>query len=339
MTAGLWGVTSTISAARLTEAIPPACRRVVEVVPPSAVHVSGGEALVVAPDWPTTGATHFVPSFSALTTERGSVRFELSARIGGAWSPWVATVGLGPELFDSRRTDGPLSVDVDTFRTTTPVEAVRLRLRVRAADPSALLAAPWALTLSAADAGAPPASTTAARPPVRLAVPPLSQMEAEPSLAHRICSPTCVAMVLDYWRRPVAVTALAREMFHPATDLYGVWPAAILAAARQGIAGYLLRFPDWAAAAWCLARGLPVIASVRYTAGELTGAAASATGGHLLVLAGYEDGVALVNDPAAPTAASVARRYAIDELRRVWLERAAVGYVLFPLDRSNHSRV
>lgn len=333
MTAGLWGVTSAISAARLTEAIPPACRGVVEAVAPSAVRVSGGEALVVAPDWPATGATHFLPSFSALTTERGSVRFELSARIGGAWSPWVATVGLGPELFDSRRTDSPLSVDVDTFRTTTPVEAVRLRLRVRAPDPSALLTAPWALTLSAAGAGAPPASMAATPSPVRLAVPSLSQMEAEPSLAHRICSPTCVAMVLDYWRRPVAVSALAREMFHPATDLYGVWPAAILAAARQGIAGYLLRFPDWAAAAWCLGRGLPVIASVRYAAGELTGAAASATGGHLLVLTGHEDGVALVNDPAAPTAATVARRYAIDELRRVWLERAAVGYVLFPLDR------
>jgi hypothetical protein len=121
-------------------------------------------------------------------------------------------------------------------------------------------------------------------------------------------------------------------MFHPGTDLYGVWPAAILAAARRGIAGYLLRFPDWTAAAWCLARGLPVIASVRYAAGELTGAAATATGGHLLVLTGYDDNFALVNDPAAPTAATVARRYPIDDLRRVWLERAAVGYVLFPLD-------
>jgi len=329
---GLWGVTSGISAARLTEAIPPSCRRVVDAAPLSAVRVRDGEALVTASEWFVRGATHFVPSFSALTSERASVRFELCARIGGVWSPWVTTVGLGPELFDQHPTDGLLSVDVDTFRATTPVEAVRLRLRVRAGDPSALLAAPWALTLSASDAGVPPGRVTTAAPPVKLVVPSVSQMETEPSLAHRICSPTCVAMVLDYWRRPVAVTALAREMFHPGTDLYGVWPAAILAAARRGIAGYLLRFPDWAAAAWCLARGLPVIASVRYAAGELTGAAATATGGHLLVLTGYEDGVALVNDPAAPTAATVARRYAIDELNRVWLERTAVGYVLFPLN-------
>lgn len=334
---GLWGIASGISAARLAGAIPPACRRVVDAVAPSAVHVRADEALVVTPDWPAAGATHFVPSFSALTPEPCSIRFELSARVGGEWSPWVASVGLGPASFDSGSASsvagGPLSVDVDVFRAATPVEAVRLRLRVRVPDPAALLAAPWALTLSAADATAPRAPTTTAAAPVSLAVPSVSQMEADPALAHRICSPTCVAMVLDYWRRPANVAALAREMFHPATDLYGVWPAAILVAARRGVAGYLLRFPDWDAAAWCLARGMPVIASVRYAAGELTGSAASATPGHLLVLTGYEDGVALVNDPAAPTAATVARRYSIDELRRVWLDRASVGYVLFPLDR------
>ena len=122
---------------------------------------------------------------------------------------------------------------------TAAVEAVRLRLRVRAPDLSALRAAPWALTLSTAAVTTPgPSSTPATTPagpattagaPVRLAVPPLSQMEADAALAHRICSPTCVAMVLGYWRRPAAVAELAREVFHPGTDLYGVWPAAILA--------------------------------------------------------------------------------------------------------------
>jgi hypothetical protein len=335
VTVGLWGVTSGLTAATLAEAIPPGCRRVLDAIPPSAVSVQGDEALVAAPDWPAAGATHFVPSFSALTTAPFSIRFELSVQIGGAWTPWAASVGLGPAAFASSAAGGPIAVDVDVFRTAVAVEAVRLRLRVRAPDPAAVLAARWALTLSASGAPtrAPSSASTVPATPVRLAVPPISQMETDAALAHRICSPTCVAMVLGYWRRPAAVAELAREVFHPATDLYGVWPAAILAAGRRGVAGYLLRFPDWAAAAWCLARGFPVIASVRYASGELTGAAAAATPGHLLVLTGFENGVALVNDPAAPTAASVSRRYAIDELRRVWLERSAVGYVLFAVDR------
>jgi hypothetical protein len=118
-------------------------------------------------------------------------------------------------------------------------------------------------------------------------------------------------------------------VFHPALDLYGVWPAAVRAAAARGVAGYLLRFPDWTAARWCLARGIPIVASVRYAAGELTGAAVAATPGHLLVLTGWEAGDVLVNDPAAPTADAVPRRYRADELGRAWLARGGVGYVLF----------
>jgi hypothetical protein len=74
---------------------------------------------------------------------------------------------------------------------------------------------------------------------------------------------------------------------------------------------------------------MPVIASVRYGAGELTGAAIAETSGHLLVLTGQAGGDVFVNDPAAPSATEVARRYRLEELRRVWLGRTGIGYVLF----------
>jgi len=47
------------------------------------------------------------------------------------------------------------------------------------------------------------------------------------------------------------------------------------------------------------------------------------------VLTGYDGGDVFVNDPAAPRASEVARRYRLDELRRVWLARSGMGYVLF----------
>jgi peptidase C39-like protein len=330
--AGLWAALSGLPADAVAAAIPPACRRALDA---ASAWVEGGEAIVETPAWSTPGARHFVPAFSALTEAPFSVRLELSARVDGAWSAWVGSVGLGPAAFVPLPDAPTLAVDVDVFRVPAPVEAVRLRARLRAPSPAAVLAAPWLLSLSASTGAAPGAagSARATAPPrgrARLAVPALSQMQCEPALAPRICSPTCVAMVLAFWGRPVDAAALAAEMFHPGSDLYGVWPAAVLAAGRHGIAGYLLRFPDWPAAAWCLERGVPIVASIRYAAGELTGAAVRETPGHLVVLTGLDGDDVLVNDPAAPTLATVARRYRVDELNTVWLERTGVGYVLFP---------
>jgi Peptidase_C39 like family len=327
---GLWVALSGLPATAVAAAVPPACRRAIDAIGAS---VDGDDAIIETPAWPAAGATHFVPSFGALTAAPFSVRLELSARVGGAWSPWVAGVGLGPASFAPLADAPPLRVDVDVFRAAAPVEAVRLRARVRAPAPAAIAGAPWLLALSASDSVVAPPAAPARTPAARLAVRALSQMESDASIARRICSPTCVAMVLDFWERPVAPAALAAEMFHAGTDLYGVWPAAVMAAGRRGVAGYLLRFPDWASAAWCLAQGLPVIASVRYAAGELRGAAITQTSGHLIVLTGSDDGHVLVNDPAAPTATSVARRYPIADVIRVWLDRTGVGYVLFPPSR------
>jgi hypothetical protein len=332
MTSALWLAASGWPAARLLEAVPPACRRHVDA--PYDVRIEGQEALVQTPTWSVAGASHFVPSFAAHTTTPFGARLELSVRVAGTWSGWAAGVSLGTASFAPLPPAGSLDVDVDVFRARGPVDAARLRLRLHSLDPHAVLVAPWMLALSASPVAAP--ARPKPHPPeartVRLAVPGRSQMEAEVAIAPRICSPTCVAMLLDFWRRPASLDELAAEIFHPGVDLYGVWPSAVLAAGRRGLAGYLLRFPDWAAARWCLARGLPVIASIRYDAGELAGAAVTATPGHLIVLTGWDGDDVLVNDPAAPTATSVGRRYRLAELARVWLERSGVGYVLFAPD-------
>src|SRR3989442_1932400 len=144
-------------------------------------------------------------------------------------------------------------------------------------------------------------------------------MATDEAIGRRICSPASVAMVLAYWSARVEVASLAREIFHPGLDRYGVWPAAIRAAGRYGVAGYLLRFPDWPSAAWCLTQGLPVIASVRYGAGELAGAAVPETTRHLLGVTRYQGDAVLVNDPAAANSASVARRYRLHPHRPGWL--------------------
>jgi hypothetical protein len=324
----LFFAASGVDPATLAQAVPPSCLRGIEAA--GAWQRAGGEALLECGPWAPRGpSVHLLPSFSPLAAVPPAFRFELSARIDGTWSPWVATVTLGQaEFAPLPMAAGPLAAEIDEVTAVRPPEAVRLRVRCRGPLPDAWLASLSAACEARADFGAPPGAGT------NVSVPALSQVGEDPAIAMRICSPTSVAMVLRYWGRPATAAAVAADVFHSDTDRYGIWPAAIRAAAARGVAGYLLRFPDWTAAAWCLSRRIPIIASVKYAAGELRGAPMEATTGHLIVLTGYENGVVLVNDPAAPTDADVRRRYRRDELTRAWLARGGIGYVLFDPTRA-----
>jgi hypothetical protein len=316
---------SHLDAAALARVVPPSCLRGIELA--GVRHRDGDDTVLECGPWvPRRPAVHLLPALSPLSPDPPAFRFELSARVDGAWSPWVGTVTLGAAYFQALPSAaGPLAADIDEVMSSRPLEAVRLRIRCRGPMPDT-----WLASLSVAaelhvDPGVPPGSGTA------ISVPALSQLGEDPAIALRVCSPTSVAMVLQYWGRPATAAAVAADVFHAGTDRYGIWPAAIRAAAARGVAGYLLRFPDWTSAAWCLSRRLPIIASVKYEAGELRGAPIDATTGHLIVLTGYENGVVLANDPAATTVDAVPRRYRREDLTRAWLERRGIGYVLFDL--------
>jgi len=321
----------------LLAAVPPSCRAPTGVSTHHSVQSADGNAdadrIIEVEEWiPRVPVVHLVPSYSALTSARVSFRFELCVRVAGAWSAWVASDTIGGAVFDPLPAKGaPLAVDIDEFTTSAPVDAIRLRMRWR--GERAALTSPWMIALSASDRRPSPSAPVTSAGAASLSVPAISQMVVGGANAMRICSPTSVAMVLGYWGRPVSALSLASEVFHAATDRYGVWPAAIAAAARHDVAGYLLRFPDWASAAWCLEHEMPIVASVRFAAGELRGASLAESSGHLIVLTGYEGDWVLVNDPAAPGDDGVRRRYLRLDLERVWLQRAAMGYVFFPPPR------
>jgi Peptidase_C39 like family len=334
--------------------IPPECRRPIAPLPVWTPTGSHEAVLELPPMTPRFPAARILPSLSLRFS--GEYMFRFEARVDDA-DDWTAAspVGVGalnttavseldtaaagtlntaqaselsPAAKPAKR-GSPLRAEIDLFVSPRAAAHVCVRVRLHAEDLQAALRAPMLVSVSLSDEQT-AADTAAGTGRIQLDVPPLSQMDMPADLRHRVCSPTAVAMVLGYWKRPVGVEALAVEMFDARHDLYGVWPAAIRAAARHGIEGYLLRFPSWSAAAWCLEQAAPVIASIRYAAGELGGAAIEATPGHLIVLTGYERDMVLVNDPAAPAAGTVPRQYALADLRRVWLSRTGVGYVLFP---------
>ena len=307
--------------------VPPACRTKVLPGPPAP---SDHEWVIDAGPWELRQPSrHFVPALSLLASSAAVFRTELSVWRDGQWSAWVAGDPIGGDGFTTVLPNVPaLTCDVDVFTTPAPVERVALRVRVRTAAARSMR---WLATLSACDL-APLERATRPAGAVRIAVPARSQMVEREEIRRRICSQTSVAMVLEYCGRRLDTAVVAADVLHAATDRYGVWPAAVAAAARHGVAGYLLRFPDWASAAWCLAAGLPIVASVRYGGGELPGAAMQETDGHLVVITGEDGDAVLLNDPAADTPADVPRRVPRAALERVWLERAGVGYVFFNVE-------
>ena len=67
---------------------------------------------------------------------------------------------------------------------------------------------------------------------------------------------------------------------------------------------------------------IPVVTSITFGRGRLTGAPVSASNGHLVVVVGFTSaGNVVVNDPAARTRAGVRRTYSRSQFENAWLQR------------------
>jgi Peptidase_C39 like family len=84
-----------------------------------------------------------------------------------------------------------------------------------------------------------------------------------------------------------------------------------------------------------VAAGIPLVASIAFGRGDLTGAPISASNGHLLVIVGFTDsGDVVVNDPAAASRAGVRRTYDRSEFEDSWLP--ASGGTVYVITDDDH---
>src|SRR5437879_9988357 len=94
----LFAVASRIDPRAVSDAMPPSVRREVEAAP--SLQRDGEDVVLELGPWsPRAPARHLLPSLALLTPRPPSVRFELSARRSGVWSPWIATMTLGDRAF------------------------------------------------------------------------------------------------------------------------------------------------------------------------------------------------------------------------------------------------
>jgi hypothetical protein len=159
------------------------------------------------------------------------------------------------------------------------------------------------------------------------------------------CSPTSLTMVLDYYdalpaaRRyrwvkqdyPDRVVAHhARMTYDAAFGGTGNWPFNTAYAASRVGAGdggaFVTRLRSLTEAERFIAAGIPLVASITFSSGQLSGAPISSTNGHLLVIVGFQgDGDVVVNDPAASSRSGVRRVYDRGQFEDAWLKRYASG--------------
>ena len=170
-----------------------------------------------------------------------------------------------------------------------------------------------------------PTKAVTAEPPC-----PVSQMQARPEIAKRICSPTATAMAVSGAEAPALWPDAITGCLDPNTKAYGKWPLAIYWASQQGRLGAVEAVFDWGEIETVLRSGAPIVCSIRFAEGALPGAPLAQSAGHLVVLYGIEfeqnEGFVLVMDPAGNSAADVAKRYPLQAFSDAWISHRGGAY-------------
>ncbi|HKP54630.1 MAG TPA: peptidase C39 family protein [Chloroflexia bacterium] len=318
---------------------------------------NGGRFMVGEAVSPVTVAsfpfTQAIASWNAETPPGTWVETQLRARTGGRWTKWY---NMGVWASDNsvverhsvdgqRDEDGSVSTDTLVLGAAgkgVTADAFQVKIRLFSVNSQALPA-----LVSAAVA----ISTTPARPTTlapgqpalwgkSVQVPECSQMVYKDG-GEIWCSPTSISMLLSYWKADGApcegrVRASVSGVYDWAYDGHGNWPFNTAYVATQGLEGYVVRFANLAQAEPWIAAGVPVVISLGWGKGELTGAPIPSSGGHLAVLVGFDpNGNPIINDPAAGSNAEVQRTYKRAELERLWLEHSGgTVYLVYPSSRS-----
>jgi hypothetical protein len=293
--------------------------------------------------------TRLVASWDARTPGASRVRIDVRGRTPGTTSSWD-TLGVWAESdrFFKRTTRGAQTDDLGSVSTDTwvvPGGVSEFQLRVTLAR-RAGQRSPWVDAIGAMASRLPDVSSVATSKPgvargVVLDVPTYSQM------IHRghypeygaggeaWCSPTSTAMVLGYYDALPAASSyswipkghpdpwvdhVARMTYDYAYDGTGNWPFNTAYAATRVDRAFVTRLRSLREAEVLVKAGIPVVASIAFDRGGLTGAPISSTDGHLLVIVGFTDsGDVVVNDPAGATDDAVRRTYDRGEFENAWL--------------------
>ncbi len=289
-------------------------------------------AVLESPDIESPAAfDDLVGSLVAEVPPGGEVELTVKVRVDNNWTEWYSLGALGAEGWTSPSKTGDTAggVDVDTLQLKKKASAFRYRVKFKAGKRPVRLRS---VAIAVSDGESPDAPAAFVPGPwVRdLGVSPRSQEEEQEKYREDICSPTSLAMILEFWGVKIETEKVALGAQDRGSHLFGNWPANVAYAGAQGLEGSVARLASLGDLEREIAEGRPVAVSVTYSPGELPGAPMDSTEGHLMVVGGFTpEGDVIAYDPAGDDRKQVRRVYGRAAFHKVWrVRKKGLAYLL-----------
>ena len=287
-----------------------------------------------------------IASWNATTPAGTWIETQIRVKTGDHWSKWYNLGVWASDTSTIRRhsvkaqADADGDVAVDTLQVkSAAANAYQLKVRLFSSQ-SSITPQVRNVALTTSTTPHKPATLQPGNPALwnrSLTVPQCSQMVYADG-GEVWCSPTSTSMVLGYWDHDSGpceprVRAAVSGVYDAIFGEHGNWPFNTAYASTHNLEAFVMRFSSLAQTEEWIAAGIPVILSLAWKPGELTGApVSSAIGGHLVVLVGFDaSGNPIINDPAASSNGGVRRVYRRSEFDSLWLgSSGGTAYLIYP---------
>lgn len=276
-----------------------------------------------SPAFAVKGFDWLVPSWDARASGGATVSLSVRVRVGDTWSEWLSFGSWGDEARSAaKQSDARGRVDIDTLLLYAPADGLKWRVELSAGETGSPAPAVRSIAWVARDRFAPSAPEPSTYPESAISLPSRSQMVEDPAIAGKICSPSSLAMALEALGTSLPTAELAWLCYDSSAGIFGNWSHNVARASALGHRARVDYLDGLGELAAELAKGRPVVASIRYEAGALDGAAVASTDGHLVAVRGMarrgDEWYVLVNDPASGDVAGVPREYRAGQFKNAW---------------------
>jgi hypothetical protein len=272
-----------------------------------------------------------VPWWNADIAGEGSLEVFLQTETEGIWTEWYSLGLWSSRPATASRTGESVRVDTDTLVLSAACSRYRMKLVLSTGSGgTGMVLLRRAGVVSRMKSSPRTLPRTHFLRECMVEMPAVSQMTEHASIRDRICSPACVSMALHLHGTALPLPFVAADCYDHGAEIYGNWAFNVATLWKHGVQARIDYFHSMEEAAGELLSGNPLVASIRFEVGELSGSPIPRTNGHLVLLCGLRrrgngSWQVMVQDPAAAAKGEVQRLYDLAEFDRAW---TGVAYVV-----------